>query len=64
MRRVRLRRLRDLLVETELKLDAVASLCGFASTSYMVSQFRRFEGVTPGEFRRRHGLSKAEEDPT
>ncbi len=52
IRRVRLGRVKELLRETDLKLEAIAKLAGYSYTAYMVAQFRESEGITPGQFRR------------
>lgn len=53
IRQVRLRRVKELLVETDLKLDAIARMAGYSYTAYMVAQFREAEGVTPGQYRQK-----------
>lgn len=51
LNRVRLRRVKQFLVETDLKLDAIAIRCGFAHTPYMATQFSKHFGITPGKYR-------------
>lgn len=52
IRRVRLQRVKELLRQSDLKLDVIAKLAGYNYTAYMVAQFREAEGLTPGQYRR------------
>ncbi len=52
IRRVRLERIRQLLHETDLPLQQVAELSGFAHTEYLSVFFKREVGETPGRYRR------------
>lgn len=52
IRQVQLRRVRDLLVNTDLPLDRIANLTGFKHTEHMVVVFKREVGETPGRYRR------------
>lgn len=49
--RVRIAKIKQLLLETELKLSAIAKLTGFNHTEYMSSLFKKLTGITPGQFR-------------
>lgn len=49
----RLQRARALLATTDLKVAAVAHVCGFAEEKYFLRRFREAEGCTPTQFRRR-----------
>lgn len=40
-----------LLAETRMKVDKMSELLGFSSPSYFNRIFKRFSGMTPGEFR-------------
>lgn len=51
IKRIRLDRVKELLTETDLKLDEIARLAGYSYTAYMVAQFRKTEGRTPGSYR-------------
>ena len=51
IRAVRLKRVKQLLVETDLTLDRVAELSGFAHPEYLSVSFRRDTGQTPGRYR-------------
>lgn len=49
--RIQLRRVRELLTETDLSLTAIAQMSGFNYLNYMCSFFKKRTGLTPGEFR-------------
>jgi len=51
MRRQRVERARGLLADTELAINQIASLCGFASNIRFTTVFREQVGITPTEFR-------------
>src|SRR5262249_20380304 len=51
---VRLARVRQMLSETDLKLEAIARKAGFHYIGYMSSVFKKQTGMTPGEYRRLH----------
>jgi LacI family transcriptional regulator, galactose operon repressor len=51
IRRVRLKRARELLAESDLKLETIAERCGFRHGEYLGAVFRSEFGQTPGEFR-------------
>jgi AraC-like DNA-binding protein len=48
---VRLRHAESLLADGTLKVEAIATACGFGSVSHFASWFRRLRGVTPSQFR-------------
>lgn len=50
--RTRMDRVKQLLRETDLTLDAIAHRSGFAHVEYMTSAFRRQAGMTPGVYRK------------
>lgn len=50
--RVRIRRAKDLLAQTDMPLRTVAHRSGFRHQEYMGVVFRRKEGKTPGQYRR------------
>ena len=54
IQRIRMDRCRQLLVETDFKLDKIAALAGFWHPEYMNVAFKRETGQTPGDFRRTH----------
>ncbi len=52
IRVVQLKRVRQLLADTEFKLHRIAELTGFEHREYLSVLFKREFGQTPGEFRR------------
>jgi LacI family transcriptional regulator len=53
IRRVQLRRIRQLLLETDFPLKRIAELTGFEHMEYMCVLFKRLTGVSPGSYRAR-----------
>ena len=53
--RVRMERIRLLLAETTYGLGRIAELTGYRTSTHLITAFRRAEGCTPGEFRKRIG---------
>jgi LacI family transcriptional regulator len=51
IRNVQIKRVRELLVATDLSVEKIAPLCGFEHPEYLHVVFKRVTGVTPGEFR-------------
>ncbi len=51
---VRLQRVKQLLVETDLPLAVVSERAGFAHVQYLCTAFRQATGTTPGVYRRDH----------
>ncbi|RMF97358.1 MAG: helix-turn-helix domain-containing protein [Planctomycetota bacterium] len=60
--RVRVRRARELLLETEFNLDTIARLVGYHSAAQFVNAFRRLTGMTPGAVRRWQSTGSKEDD--
>ncbi len=52
IREVQIKRVRELLLTTDLALDEIATLCGFDHPEYLHVVFKRITGMTPGQFRR------------
>ena len=50
---LRLKHVKQLLVETDLTLPAIADRTGFSHVEYLCSAFRKATGITPGTFRNR-----------
>lgn len=50
----RIQESRFLLRETDHSISQIAQILGFSSLSYFSQSFRRLEGVSPVEYRRRH----------
>lgn len=54
---VRIRHSKEMLLEMkEIPAGTVGKLCGFENTSYFSKIFKRYEGITPGAFRKLHGM--------
>ena len=51
IRRVQLRRVKQLLAETDLNLESIANLTGFRHPEYLSVVFKRSTGQTPREYR-------------
>ena len=49
---IRLRKVRQLLLETDYTLSRVAEMSGFQYQEYLVRFFKKRTGLTPGQFRR------------
>lgn len=52
LKNIRLDRASTLLVSTDLRVSEIADQCGFSSSSYFISVFRKKFGKTPEEFRK------------
>jgi LacI family transcriptional regulator len=52
-----LERIKQMLTETDLKLDSIARKSGFNYIGYMCSFFKKRTGMTPGEYRSIHSTS-------
>jgi LacI family transcriptional regulator len=52
IRAVQLKRVQQLLAETDLRLERIAELAGFEHPEYMSVVFKREIGQTPGDYRR------------
>lgn len=62
--RVKLKRATDLLIETDLTLEAIAERCGFKHGEYFGAVFLRESGQTPGEYRAQSRGARAASTPT
>ena len=51
---MRINKARMLLETTDRPIVDIALACGFCDHSHFVHTFRREQGVTPGDYRRRH----------
>ena len=51
IRRVQLKRVKQLLAETDLSLEAIARLAGYVHPEYMSVVFKRVTRATPGQYR-------------
>jgi LacI family transcriptional regulator len=52
IRSVQIKRVKQLLIETDLSLDAISRLAGFKHVEYMSVVFKRETNQTPGRYRR------------
>jgi LacI family transcriptional regulator len=52
IRHVQIKRVRELLLTTDLSAEKIAGLCGFEHPEYLHVVFKRLTGSTIGEFRR------------
>lgn len=48
----RIQAAKELLTQTELSVEDIAEKTGFCTASYFTKLFRRYEGITPSQFRR------------
>ena len=48
---VRIRKVKDLLMYTELDLNYISQETGFSDCSHLIRVFKQFEGTTPKQFR-------------
>jgi LacI family transcriptional regulator len=60
IRRIRLERIKQLLVETDLTLERIAELSGFEHPEYMSVLFKRETGQTPGRYRNQFKKNRAQ----
>jgi LacI family transcriptional regulator len=60
--RVKLNRVQQLLVETDLSVEAIAQLAGFDHPEYLSVTFKREVGLRPGAYRRQHRASRPPPD--
>ncbi|MEF3313228.1 helix-turn-helix domain-containing protein [Paenibacillus sp. GYB004] len=56
LNRIRVEKAKDLLLQPGLKVYEAAEQSGFETLQYFNKVFRRFAGMTPGEYRRQHGI--------
>lgn len=54
LRRLRVRRLERLLVDSDEPLAILAESCGFLDTEQMRRNFHQLHGITPSDYRKRH----------
>ena len=58
LNRLRLERAKRYLMESEIPVKAVAAQCGFGSVTQMGLVFRRYESISPSDYRQQHMLKK------
>ncbi|RYG73663.1 DNA-binding transcriptional regulator [bacterium] len=54
LRSIRLKRVKQLLEETDLPMSRIAEIAGFEHPEYMMYQFKRLVGQTPSQWRNSH----------
>jgi len=54
LQRLRLERARQILIETDGKLESVAEQCGYQSANSFWFAFKQATGMSPNEYRKRH----------
>lgn len=57
IRRTRLKRVKQLMLDTDWPLDHIAEVAGFEHPEYMMVQFKRSFGQTPTQWRQLHTVS-------
>jgi LacI family transcriptional regulator len=60
IRAVQLKRVKQLLAETDLSLEQIAELAGYEHPEYLSVVFKREIGETPGQYRRRTRIGEAQ----
>lgn len=55
---VRMNKATEMLRETDLKIQEIASLVGYYTVASFNRVFKRYTGLTPSEFRRRHNQTR------
>jgi AraC-like DNA-binding protein len=58
LNRIRVEKVKHLLLETELPLSEIASICCFEDQSWFSRIFKTFTGISPGKFRAQGGVFK------
>ena len=53
---LRMRRVEHLLTRTDLTLETIATQTGIAQPTHLHALFRSKHGMTPGAYRRNHGV--------
>jgi transcriptional regulator GlxA family with amidase domain len=62
LRRLRIEHAKDLLVNSEHKLEAIAPLCGFRNVNGFWVAFRQATGKSPGKYRTARLVAKKDAD--
>jgi LacI family transcriptional regulator len=60
IQRQRFRLVERLLTETDLTIETIATQTGFTHSHYLQAAFKKWKGITPGQFRARDGQSPVE----
>lgn len=59
LQRLRISRAQAMLVESKKTITEIAMDCGFSTSQYFSSVFRKYSGITPSSYRTREGFSNA-----
>jgi len=51
-RRIRIKKARQLLAETDMPLQLVAETCGYSTYNYLSKVFKESTNMSPGEYRK------------
>lgn len=51
---LRMRRAKQLLTSLHLKIQEIASAVGYQNVNSFIRMFKRYSGMTPGEYRKKH----------
>ena len=52
VRKFKIMHVKELLLDTDLKLNQIAAMTGFSNPKYMSKVFKQEEGMLPNEYRR------------
>ena len=62
LNRIRIENSRSLLLDGEMTILQICSLCGFEDQSYFVKVFKKYTGVTPSRFREQYSRIRREQE--
>jgi len=51
---MRINKAKELLIETSLNLSSIAENVGYTNEAVLIRNFKKYEGITPGQYRRSH----------
>jgi AraC-like DNA-binding protein len=54
LKRIRISKAKEMLLNSSLLLDEITSQCGFTNTGYFIKSFKKSYGISPGAFRNLH----------
>lgn len=55
---IQLSKSRDLLARTDLKVTEIAGLCEYMDAGYFARVFKRAQGMTPMQYRKKNAVSR------
>lgn len=50
-------RIKELLIESDLQVGEISSLCGYQNDVHFIRQFKKLTTLTPTEYRRLNSIS-------